>query len=61
MAVILNKWIEKQKKKKEHQTAAAYESNSIDSWIPVKPDVQIKRHGVASRASLVRTLRGVRK
>ncbi len=61
MAVIQNKWIEKEKKKKVHQTAAAYESNSLDSWIPINPATPIKRHTKANKSTMSRTLRGVRK
>jgi len=61
MAVIQNKWIEKQKKKKVVETAPAFESNPGDSWLPVDTKKKIVRHSNASRASISRTLRGVRK
>jgi len=61
MAVIQNKWVEKEKKKKVHETAAAYDSNPIDNWLPINPGKATKRHTHASRATMVRTLRGVRK
>lgn len=61
MAVIQNKWVEKEKKKKAIETAPAFESNSMDSWLPINPSKQVKRTSHASRATMVRTLRGVRK
>lgn len=61
MAVILNKWVEKEKKKRGHETAPSYESKPIDNWLPINPGKPIKRHTVASRSTMVRTLRGVRK
>ncbi len=57
MGVILNKWIEKVKKKKEHETAPSYDSIS-DSEIK---NVGEKRHTIASRGMYKHTLRGVRK
>jgi hypothetical protein len=59
--VIQNKWVEKEKKKRVHETAASYESDSTDSWLPINPSTKIKRFSNASRATMVRTLRGVRK
>lgn len=62
MAVITNKWVEKEKKKKLHETAAAYAANTLDSWIPINPGASvIKRHSKAARSIMVRTLRGTRK
>lgn len=61
MAVITNKWVEKEKKKRVHETAPAFESNSLDSWIPINTGSIVKRHTKAARATMVRTLRGVRK
>lgn len=61
MAVITNKWIEKEKKKKVHETAPAFTSDSLDSWIPINNGTPVKRHSKASRSTMVRTLRGVRK
>ena len=61
MAVIQNKWIEKQKKKKAIETAPAFEANPGDSWLPVDPKKNVVRHTNASRSSMSRTLRGVRK
>jgi hypothetical protein len=61
MAVIPNKWVEKQKKKKAPETAPAFEANHIDNWLPVNPGRPVKRHTNAARSTMVRTLRGVRK
>lgn len=62
MAVITNKWVEKEKKKKVHETAPAFLSDSIDTWIPINTGGKpVKRHSHAARATMVRTLRGVRK
>lgn len=61
MAVIQNKWVEKQKKKKVTETAPAFESNPGNSWLPVDPKKKPERTSVASRATYKHTLRGVRK
>jgi hypothetical protein len=61
MAAITNKWIEKEKKKKAIETAPAFESNSLDSWLPINPSKQKKRTSQASRSTMVKTLRGVRR
>ncbi len=61
MAVIQNKWVEKQKKKKSVETAPAFESNPGDSWLPVNPKKKQERTSVASRATYKQTLRGIRK
>lgn len=61
MAVIMNKWVEKEKKKKVHETAPAFASDSLDSWLPINAGTTIKRHTKAARSTMVRTLRGVRK
>jgi hypothetical protein len=61
MAVIQNKWIEKQKKKKTNETAPAYDSDPLadsSAYNAKKPE---KRHTNASRSTMVRTLRGMRK
>ena len=60
MATIPNKWIEKEKKKRVHETAPAFEAKEADDWNPVaakKPE----RHTNAARATMRKTLRGVRK
>ena len=61
MSVIQNKWVEKQKKKREVDTAPAFDSNKDNSWVPVKIDKKIKRHTPAAHSMFKRTLRGVRK
>lgn len=61
MPVIQNKWIEKQKKKKVHEAAPAYEFDTKDTWVPVGADNSPKRHTNAARAMYKHTLRGVRK
>jgi len=62
MPVIQNKWIEKERKKKDRpETAPAFEAAPIDNWLPIKPGKKVARHTNAARASLVRTLRGIRK
>jgi hypothetical protein len=61
MAVIQNKWVEKEKKKKAHDTAPAYEFDTKNTWIPVSAKQAPKRHTNAARAMYKQTLRGVRK
>lgn len=61
MPVIQNKWVEKQKKKKAHETAPAYEFDTKNTWLPVSSDKSPQRHTNAARATYKHTLRGVRK
>ncbi len=70
MVVIANKWLEKERKKVESQTAPAYKpeksKGSIDTrdfpdFIPVHSDKPVKRHTKCLKTPLVKTLRGVRK
>lgn len=61
MAVIMNKWVEKERKKKTHETAPAYESDPLSDSSAYNAKKPVKRHTNASRATMVRTLRGVRK
>ena len=61
MAVIQNKWVEKEKKKRAVETAPAFESVPGDDWLPSKTDAPIKRHTTATRSTMRKTLRGVRK
>lgn len=61
MAVIQNTWVEKQKKKKVHETAPAYEFETKNTWLPVSTNKSLKRHTNATRAIYKQTLRGVRK
>jgi hypothetical protein len=61
MAVIQNKWVEKEKKKRTNETAPAYESDPLadrSAYNAKKPE---KRHTNAARATYKQTLRGVRK
>jgi len=61
MAVIPNRWIEKERKKAAHVTAASYEKDDFDSFSVVNQKPLAKRHSPAARAAYTRTLRGVRK
>jgi hypothetical protein len=61
MAVIQNKWVQKQLKKRAAETAPAFESVPDDDWLPVNTKKPIERHTNASRATMHKTLRGVRK
>lgn len=61
MAVITNKWVEKEKKKKAPDTAPAFQADDTDSWQPVPASKTVIRYSKAARATMVRTLRGVRK
>ncbi len=61
MAVIQNKWVEKERKKKTHQTESSYESVAIDTKDPYNMKKPEKRSSVASRGTFSKTLRGNRK
>jgi len=61
MPVIPNKWLEKEKKKKTHETAPAYEFNQVNTWVPSNSKESKDRHTNAARAMYKQTLRGVRK
>lgn len=61
MAVIKNTWVEKQKKKKVHESAPSYESDPDSDTYQFNAKKPVKRHSHAARATMVRTLRGVRK
>lgn len=61
MSVIQNKWVEKEKKKRAVETAPAFQSVPGDEWLPVKTDSPVKRHTNAARATMRKTLRGVRR
>ena len=54
-------WIEKEKKKRVHETAPAFEAAPIDNWLPITVGKSPKRHTNATRATYKQTLRGVRK
>jgi len=61
MAVIQNKWIEKVKKKRELETAPAFEAAPTDNWLPTADPKPIKRYTSASRGTYKHSLRGIRK
>lgn len=61
MAVIPNKWVEKEKKKRAHETAPAFEIDSTDTWKPSKTEKSKARHSPASIATMRKTLRGIRR
>lgn len=59
MSVIVNKWVEKERKKKGQETSPSYASSDYDIIKSTK--LAVKRHTHAARGTYVRTLRGVRK
>jgi hypothetical protein len=61
MAVIPNKWVEKEKKKRGHETARAFDIDSRDTWKPSKVEKSKERHSPASMATMRKTLRGIRR
>ena len=61
MAVIRNSWVEKVKKKKVHETAPSYEAYSIEDDFATQTKQPSKRHTPSLKATMSRTLRGVRK
>lgn len=61
MAVIPNTWVEKIKKKKAHETAPAYESYAYKNDFEAQTKKPEKRHTPSLKATMTRTLRGVRK
>lgn len=61
MSVIQNKWIEKEHQKKKAETAPAFESKKEDDWTPASVEKKVQRHTNAARATMRKTLRGVRK
>ncbi len=62
MAVIRNKWIEKEKKKRALDTAPAFQSvDTSDDWKPVDSNKPVKRFTNAANGTMKKTLRGVRK
>lgn len=70
MGIVANKWLEKERKAIEKQTAPSYKpeksKGSIDvhgfpDFIPVNANKPTKRHTNCLKTNLVRTLRGVRK
>jgi hypothetical protein len=61
MATIRNTWVEKIKKKKEHETAPSYGRDPLADTYAHDAKKPKKRFSMPSTAILVRTLRGVRK
>lgn len=61
MATIRNNWIEKIKRKKEHETAPSYGRDPLADTYAYNSTKPKKRFSVPSTSILVRTLRGIRK
>ena len=61
MATIKNSWIEKIKRKKEHETAPSYERDPLSDTYAYDAKKPKKRFSVPATAILVKTLRGVRR
>lgn len=61
MSVKQNSWVEKQKKKRTHETAPSYEADHLAESMPYNGKKPLKRFTTAARSVLVRTLRGIRK
>jgi hypothetical protein len=60
MDAIPNKWIEKISKKKVHETESAYTSDRTDSYA-IGYKKGSKRHDPALKATMIKTIRGIRK
>jgi hypothetical protein len=63
MAILENKWIRKEASKHSllKPTAPSYAPQSIQEFEIVNLKKPIKRHTQATRANIIKTLRGVRK
>lgn len=61
MPVIQNTWVEKQKKKKVHETAPSYKNDPLADSEVFNAKKPKKRSSMPACANLVKTLRGVRK
>jgi hypothetical protein len=70
MTIVANKWLEKERKQVEKQTAPSYKpdkrTSAIDvrdfpDFIPVNANKPAKRHTKCLKTNLTRTLRGVRR
>lgn len=60
MDAVPNKWIEKARKKKVHETESSYASDRTDSYaIGFKKGA--KRHDPALKVTMIKTIRGIRK
>lgn len=61
MPTIVNSWIEKVKKKKNHETAPAYETYAYKNDFNTQTKKPEKRHTPSLKATMTKTLRGIRK
>jgi len=63
MAIMGNKWVEKEASKHSilKTTAPSYKPEPAPEFIAINPNKPVKRHTNAARSTMVRTLRGVRK
>ena len=61
MPTITNTWIEKVKSKKGHETAPSYESYKYENDFKTQTKKPDKRHTPSLKATMNKTLRGVRK
>lgn len=61
MPVITNTWVEKERKKRMHETAPAYDFEHDDSYSISSTEKKSRRHNHAARGMYSKTLRGVRK
>lgn len=61
MHAIRNTWVEKVKKKKVQETAPSYDSYKIDDEFKHATRKPEKRHTPSLKATMRKTLRGVRK
>lgn len=61
MPVIPNTWVEKEKKRRTHETSPSYESDPLSESRILNAKKPTKRHSHAARATFSTTLRGVRK
>ena len=61
MPVILNKWIEKERKVRSHDVQSNAESTHFDSWLPVDPSKVVTRYTKCLKSTFIHTLRGLRK
>jgi len=61
MSIIHNSWVEKVKKKKAPETAPSYESYSYRNDFKAQTKKPEKRHMPSLKATINKTLRGIRK
>lgn len=60
MNTITNTWVEKERKKRVNETAPSYTADKTD-YFKYSTRKPASRHSPAARASMVRTLRGIRR